>query len=1277
MVFDTDALTFGGAPGGIADGSDAIFAFDSILVPVGTSIRGVGSRRLILISDGPASIAGTVHVNGANATPTAPSCQPRTTSPGGAGGGAGGLGTVANPGAGLPGSGAGGGGSPPPGTAGAGGAGFGGTGGPGGGGGAGAGGAAYGDLLTALAGGSGGGGASTNSGDGCQGASGGGGGGGLLLSSGTSITIAATGVVSANGGNGALSDTGGSGAGSGGAIVLRAPAISHAGAVRANGGVGGGGGCCGGGGGAGGGRILVIGPGSGAGTYSVAGGSASSGNPGGGAGASGVALTAPFTSPCLQGFCQTGTLGDFTAAGTIVFDTDLGTYGGVPGGNLFDGKVYFNFDHFNVPAGTTVRGVGSRPLVIAAADTMQISGTVHVDGSNATPTAPSCQPRTTSPGGAGGGAGGLGTVANPGAGLPGSGPGGGGSPPASTAGSGGGGFGGVGGQGGSGGGIGGAAYGNLATALEGGSGGGGASTNSGDGCQGASGGGGGGALMLTAGNTLTIAASGVVSANGGNGALSDTGASGGGSGGGIVLRSPAISHAGILRANGGVGGAGGCCGGGGGAGGGRILIRGGLSGAGSISANGGPASSGNGGGAAGSPGIVSNVADLGYAISKTDLVTTEVPGTPVTYTITVVNSTAQAELDVPVADTFAAILSGVTYTAVGTGGASGFTASGSGPIDDEIDLPAGSSVTYTVTGTISAAATGTLSNRACAGPNFALDIDGLQPEANVGITKTDNVTTAVPGTGTTYTIVAANPGPSHAPAANVSDTFPAACTSVSWTCVGASGGTCPANGTGNLNATVGLPVGASVTFTATCAIASTATGNLVNTATVAPGPGIIDPTPADNSATDTDTLTPQANVGIAKSDGVTTAVPGTNTTYTLAASNAGPSAAPAANVSDPFPAACTSVGWTCVGAAGGTCPANGSGNLNTTVGLPVGGSVTFTAVCAISPAATGSLVNTATVAPGAGVTDPTPGNNSATDTDTLTPQANVGITKSDGVTAAVPGTNTTYTLVASNAGPSNAPAAPVADTFPAACTSVNWTCAGSGGGTCPASGTGNLNLTVGLPTGGSVVFSAVCAIDPAATGTLVNTATVAPGAGVTDPTPGNNSATDTDTLTPRADVSVTKTVDPTAANNGDTATFTIVVANAGPSTVIGVAVEDYFPPALQSDLAWTCVAQGGATCTAAGTGDIVDTVDLPPGSSVTYTATCTVYSATDHDVTNTATATLPAGVTDPDTGDQTDSVTISINAFTIQEIPTLDARGLALLALLIGAAGWLAVRRQG
>jgi uncharacterized repeat protein (TIGR01451 family) len=153
------------------------------------------------------------------------------------------------------------------------------------------------------------------------------------------------------------------------------------------------------------------------------------------------------------------------------------------------------------------------------------------------------------------------------------------------------------------------------------------------------------------------------------------------------------------------------------------------------------------------------------------------------------------------------------------------------------------------------------------------------------------------------------------------------------------------------------------------------------------------------------------------------------------------------------------------------------------------------------------------VAAPAGVSDPTPGNNSATDTDTLTRSADLAITKTDGVTSATSGGSVTYTVTASNAGPSNASGATVADTFPAALTAT-WTCVGAGGGTCTASGSGNIDDTVNLPAGGSVTYTASALIDPAATGTLSNTATVTGPASVTDPTPGNDSATDADTLTP-------------------------------------------------------------------------------------------------------------------------------------------------------------------
>lgn len=136
-------------------------------------------------------------------------------------------------------------------------------------------------------------------------------------------------------------------------------------------------------------------------------------------------------------------------------------------------------------------------------------------------------------------------------------------------------------------------------------------------------------------------------------------------------------------------------------------------------------------------------------------------------------------------------------------------------------------------------------------------------------------------------------------------------------------------------------------------------------------------------------------------------------------------------------------------------------------------------------------------------------------TDTITyvvgALADLSITKTDGVASATPGGSVTYTIVASNAGPSSVTGATVADTFPAALT-CSWTCVGVGGGTCTASGSGNINGTVNLPSGGSVTYTASCAVSSSATGSLSNTATITAPAGVTDPTLANNTATDTDAL---------------------------------------------------------------------------------------------------------------------------------------------------------------------
>ncbi len=522
--------------------------------------------------------------------------------------------------------------------------------------------------------------------------------------------------------------------------------------------------------------------------------------------------------------------------------------------------------------------------------------------------------------------------------------------------------------------------------------------------------------------------------------------------------------------------------------------------------------------------------------------------------------------------------------------------------------------------------------------------------ADLSITKTDGVTTAVPGGSVTYTITASNAGVDPVTGATVADTFPASLT-CTWTCVGAGGGTCTAAGSGNINDSVNLPSGGSVTYTASCTISASATGTLSNTATVSSS--VADPVPGNNSATDTDTLTPQADLAVTKTDGVTSVGPGGSLTYTIVASNPGPSNATGATVADTFPASLTCT-WTCVGAGGGTCTAAGAGNINDTVNLPSGGSVTFTASCTVSPSAAGSISNTATVAAPAGVTDPNPGNNSATDTDTVAQSADIAVTKTDGVTTAVPGQTTTYSIVVSNSGPSSAPAVLVTDSFPAACTTVNYTSAAAGGATGnTAAGSGNISDTLNMPSGSSVTYSAVCSISATATGTLSNTASAsisAPpvpaggGGGVTDPNPGNNSATDVDTLAPQANLSITKTDGLTNATAGQAITYTIVASNpGGPSAAPGTTVADTFPAAL-TGVTWTCVGAGGGTCTAAGAGNINDVVNLPAGGSVTYTVNATISGAFSGTLSNTATVSAAAGVTDPVGGNNSATDTTTVGA---------------------------------
>lgn len=383
--------------------------------------------------------------------------------------------------------------------------------------------------------------------------------------------------------------------------------------------------------------------------------------------------------------------------------------------------------------------------------------------------------------------------------------------------------------------------------------------------------------------------------------------------------------------------------------------------------------------------------------------------------------------------------------------------------------------------------------------------------ADIGVTKTVSATRFYPGQTVGYTVVVTNkdinpsdPGNQAPPisainAPDLTDTLPAQLTGATWTCTASAGSTCPAaSGSGNLAAAGGytMAAGGTLTFTFSATLATTATcgATITNTATAlfSGTDGYSDTTPSDNSASASFTVNCD-DVAVSKTNGQAEYRQGQAISYTVVASNPGPNAVANAVFTDPAVANFTAASVICGSATGGaSCPTV----TNTTValmqgsgivipGLPAAGSVTFTITGTTAAAATGNLVNTASLALPANRTESNPANNTATDTDTLATAA-VSVTKTRAASGAVrPGNAVTFSLLVANTGPSAADGTTISDPVVTGlnCTAIS-SCSATGGAVCPATNAAALTalktpagLAIPtLPNGGTVTLGLTCTV---------------------------------------------------------------------------------------------------------------------------------------------------------------------------------------------------------
>lgn len=521
--------------------------------------------------------------------------------------------------------------------------------------------------------------------------------------------------------------------------------------------------------------------------------------------------------------------------------------------------------------------------------------------------------------------------------------------------------------------------------------------------------------------------------------------------------------------------------------------------------------------------------------------------------------------------------------------------------------------------------------------------------SDLSVEKHSCSSTITTGDSIIYVIVVTNKGPDQAPNTILTDTIPADLLNPEYSL---DRGNTYNPWTGSINLGT-LESGDSITVQIRSTYIGTGTADVSNTATVSSDS--IDPDPTNNTSTIDTPVALSADISVSKSISAFPIIAGEQLIYIITINNNGPNIAENVLLTDNIPGAIINPQYSTN--SGGTW-----GNWVSPLSLgdiSVGGSISVWIRGTINSSANGTITNTSIV--NSDTPDPNINNNEDTIITTINQTADLSITKSINNNPAIPGQEIIYTITINNVGPSDAQAVTLVDEVPDILINPEYSTDG-GSNYFPWVSP----YTIGtLAQGATAEILIRGTVSPTAMGDIINTAVAL--SSTSDPNLDNNEVTNTTPLAPSADISVIKTGNPKPVQPGGILTYTLQIANAGPSSS-DVVLTDPVPDDL---IGVEYSTDGGSTWQ-----DWIGSYHvgvMAGGDSQTIEIRGTVSSLSSQNIVNTASISGSVPDPDPNNNSSTDTTLVNLNAdisVTKAGSPSIvESNNLLLYALNIYNAG--------